>query len=78
MMKWLRLQIQERETRVSKPSNGFAQAQKASFYFYLGAEKSVKNEEENKQKGSIFSNPSPKRDEEIKPLPQPLPEEGGE
>ena len=42
--------------------NGFMQAWKARFYFYLVGAKSVKNEEENKQKKSLSPNPSPKRE----------------
>ena len=38
------------------------QAWKARFYFYLVGAKSVKNEEENKQKKSLSPNPSPKRE----------------
>jgi len=39
------------------------QAWKARFYFYLVGMKSVKNEEENKQKKSLSPNPSPRRGE---------------
>ncbi|EFB33070.1 hypothetical protein HMPREF0971_00619 [Segatella oris F0302] len=39
------------------------QAWKARFYFYLVGAKSVKNEEENKQKKSLSLNPSPRRGE---------------
>ena len=42
--------------------NDFMQAWKARFYFYLVGTKSVKNEEENKQKKSLSPNPSPKRE----------------
>ena len=45
----VRLQCNMIEARAPKPWNGFAQAWKWGFYFYLLVEASVKNEEENKQ-----------------------------
>ena len=59
----VRLQCKIIEARAPKPWNGFAQAQKWGFYFYLLVEASVKKEEENKQKQSLTPNPSPRRGE---------------
>ncbi len=54
------------------------QAWKARFYFYLVGAKSVKNEEENKQKKSLSPNPSPRRNEDSKASPSaPLRRERG-
>ena len=54
------------------------QAWKARFYFYLVGAKSVKNEEENKQKRSLTPIPLQGEMRIVEPLPQPLSEERGE
>ena len=49
-VKWLELHGKGIEMRASKPWNGFARWRKRGFCFYLGVEKSVKNEEGSWQK----------------------------